>query len=70
VASSDIRSILREKMTQKSLIGCDLVKRSQQSGPDQGRIYSRDEDDDDDDDDDDDERTITLSLSENPFRPA
>ena len=55
-------------MTQKSLFGCDLVKRSQQPGPDQGRRYSRN--DDDDDDNDDDERTITLSLPENPFRPA
>jgi len=68
VVSSDIRSVLREKMTQKSLFGCDLVKRSQQPGPDQGRRYSRN--DDDDDDNDDDERTITLSLPENPFRPA
>jgi len=76
VASSDIRSVLREKMEQKSLFGCDLLKRSQQTGPDQGRRYSRDDDDDDDDDDggdnddDGDERTITLSLPENPFRPA
>jgi hypothetical protein len=62
-------------MTQKSLFGCDLLKRTLPPGPDQGRRYSQDEDDDDDDDyddddDDDDERTITLFLPENPFRPA
>jgi hypothetical protein len=55
-------------MTQKSLFSCDLLKRSQQPRPDQGRRYSRD--DDDDDDDNDNERTIALSVPENPFRPA
>jgi len=70
VASSDIRSVLRAKMMQKSLFSCDLLKRYQQPGPDQGRRYSRDVDDEDDDDDDDDERKITLSLPENPFRHA
>jgi hypothetical protein len=69
MASCDIRSVLREKLMQKTFFGCNLLKkRSLQTGPDKGRRNSLD-DDDDDDDEDDEERTITLSLPENP-RPA